>query len=118
MALTQGMIVTPDKKNIIIDALNAELFDLNQNIRNQRIDEVVKGTLSNSKQTLQKLLNTVLERKGVITPDETTEVVKAIEESKKNRLRQNYVGDIKKGVLWVLGFAAIGGLLYWYSKKA
>lgn len=117
MALESGAVITPNKKNVILDALNEELKNLNDKIKNQQLDDLVKGSLSGSRMTLQNLLNSFMERKGVITPDETTAAVKAIEEAKRKRLQENYVLGMKKGVIWLLALIAIGGGIYWYTQK-
>jgi hypothetical protein len=117
MALEKGQAITPNKKNVIIDALNEEIKNLNETIRNQKLDELVKGSLSSSRMGLQSLLTTVLDKKGIITPDETTDIVNKLDEAKKQRLRDNYVFGMKAGVFYLLGFVAIGAAIYWYTKK-
>ena len=117
MALEKGQALTPNKKNVIIDALNEEIKNLNETSRNQKLDELVKGSLSNTRMGLQSLLTTILDKKGIITPDETTEVVKKLDEAKKQRLEDNYVFGMKAGVFYMLGFLVIGAAIYWYTKK-
>ena len=115
--LEKGQVITPDKKNVIIDALNAEIKNLNEKIKNQQLDDFMRGSVSNSRQTLQKLLNAVLDKKGVFTPDETTEIVNQIEEAKRKRLQENYIMGMKKGAFYLLGLVVIGGVIYWYTQK-
>ena len=117
MALEKGQSLTPNKKNVIVDALNEEIKKLNETIGNQKLDELVKGSLSNSRMGLQKLLTTILDKKGIITPDETTDIVKQLDEAKKQRLQDNYVFGMKAGLFYLLGFVAIGAAIYWYTKK-
>jgi hypothetical protein len=115
--LEKGQVITPDKKNVIIDALNSEIKNLNEKLRNKEVDDFMRGGLSSSRQTLQNILNSVLDKKGVFTPDETTEIVNKIDEAKRQRLRQNYVVGMKKSAFYILGFVVIGATIYWYSRK-
>lgn len=117
MAIIQGMAITPNKKNILVDALNEEIKNLNESIKNQRVNEFVAGSLARSKTILQTLLDSVLDKKGVITPAQTNEIVQQIEEAKKNRLQQNYIVGIKKSTFALLGIIIVGAAIYWYTKK-
>jgi len=117
MEIQGGQIITPNKKSIVLDALNEEINSLNDKINNQQLNKLVAGSLSNSRMTLQNLLNTVLDKKGVITPSETDNIRNQLEAAKKSRLEGNYVSGMRKGVLYLLGFIAIGAAIYWYNKK-
>ena len=115
--LTAGQTITPDKKNILVDAINEELKNLNDRIKNQQLDDLMRGSLGNTRMGLQRILNSILEKRGVITPDETTEVLRKIDEAKRQRLSENYVMGMRKGAFYILALVAIGGVIYWYTTK-
>ena len=82
MEVLQGQIFTPNKKTILADEIKIELENLNKAIAKGGIDAGQKQAIDSSKLALQKVLTSILTKKGVVTPDETDDALKKIDEAK------------------------------------
>ena len=66
---------------------------------------------------LQGVLNDLLSKKGVVTPNETDATLDILNTSKKQRLEGDFVGGIKMGTIYLVGgILAIVGV-YFLVKK-
>lgn len=117
MAVLEGQILTPDKKFMLADEIKQELDSLNKAIAVGGITAGQKQAAEASKAALQRLLNSILGKKGVITPDETDEALKKIDESKRARLQSDFYSSIKSYGTYILIAIAAGIGLYYYTKN-
>lgn len=117
MAVLEGQILTPDKKFLLADELKKELDSLNKAISLGGITAGQKQAAQASKQAIQKLLNNILSKKGVVTPDETDEALKQIDEAKRARLQSDFYSSVKKYGVYIAIAIAAGIGLYYYTKN-
>ena len=117
MAVLEGQILTPDKKFILADEIKKELDSLNKAISLGGITAGQKQAAEASKAALQKVLNNILGKKGVVTPDETDDALKKIDEAKRARLQSDFYGSIKSYGLYIVIALAAGIGLYYYTKN-
>ncbi len=117
MAILEGQILTPDKKSLLADELKKELDSLNKTIALGGITAGQKQAVEASKAAIQKVLNSILSKKGVVTPDETDDALKKIDEAKKARLQNDFYSSIKSYGTYILIAVAAGIGLYYYTKN-
>jgi len=117
MPILEGQILTPDKKSILADELKKELDSLNKTIALGGITAGQKQAVEASKAAVQKVLNNILSKKGVVTPDETDDALKKIDEAKKARLQNDFYSSIKSYGTYILIAVAAGIGLYYYTKN-
>lgn len=108
----KGDILTPDKKYLLIDELRQELSKLG-NFSITQDTTTVKTIQSELKSLLEKLIN----KKGVVTPAETDEILDKIGEAKKARLGSEFSKSMKSAVVILGLFTAVGIGVYIYMKK-
>lgn len=117
MAIEQGQIFTPDKKSVLIDELKQELNNIKVAMTKGGTNLANPQVVQSSKTLVQNILNDLLSKKGVITPDETDKALEAINESKKARLQSDFYSGIKKSTIYLVAFIAVGVGIYFYTKK-
>jgi hypothetical protein len=117
MPILEGQILTPDKKSLLADELKKELDSLNKTIAIGGITAGQKQAVEASKAAVQKVLNNILTKKGVVTPDETDDALKKIDEAKKARLQNDFYSSIKSYGTYILIALAAGIGLYYYTKN-
>ena len=117
MPILEGQILTPDKKSILADELKKELDSLNKTIALGGITAGQKQAVEASKAAVQKVLNNILSKKGVVTLDETDDALKKIDEAKKARLQNDFYSSIKSYGTYILIAVAAGIGLYYYTKN-
>jgi hypothetical protein len=115
--IEKGMFFTPDKKKLLSDEVQAELNKLSEDIRNKGLGGDTTNKLQQIKKKLQDILNMLNNKKGVITPQETDDILSAIDESKRSRLESQFYLGLKKSTFYLVIFAAIGVGAYIYLKK-
>jgi hypothetical protein len=113
----QGKTLTPEKKSLLIDEVNKELISINDSLSIGITNSSKKTEVVSFKNELQKELNNLFNRKGVITPEETDSTLNKIKESKKARLKSDFLSDIKNYSLIVGVFIAVGVGIYIYNKN-
>lgn len=118
MAILEGQILTPDKKFLLADELKKELDSLNKVIALGGVTAGQKQAVEASKVAVQKLLNNILGKKGVVTPDETDEALKQIDEAKRARLQTDFYSSIKSYGTYILIAIAAGIGIYYYTKNS
>lgn len=118
--INKGMFFTPDKKKLLTDEIQSEINKVDQAIK-LKLGVGGKATeaLQESKKKLQSLLDLLFDKKGVITPQETDDILTAIDESKRNRLESQFYFGLKKTTFYMILLvgAGVGAYLY-YKKKA
>ena len=114
-----GQVLTPEKKFVLADALKTELDSLNKTISLGGMSAAQAQLAQASKNAVQNILNSILQKKGVITPDETDAALLAIDKSKKARLKSDFILGIKKSTifLFVIVGLGVGSYLYFKNKK-
>jgi hypothetical protein len=117
MAIKQGSIFTPDKKKKLIDEIQRELLSVGDAIKEKGVKSNAGIKLNTIKLDLQKNLNILYDKKGVITPQETDDILDLINSSKRSRLESEYYLGLKKSSLYLVSFIAIAFGVYFYTKK-
>lgn len=119
MDILPNQALTPNKKQALLDVIQNELVLSTQASTDSSQGVVPISLLNKAKKDLQDLLNKFLEKKGIITPSETSDAIDKINASKRARLQQDYILGIKKGTLLLVSVfvLAIGGYIY-YKKMS
>lgn len=117
MPIEKGQILTPDKKQKLIDEVTAEIKLLDETTRASNFGKAVMDSARRNKEVLQGVLNKLFDKKGVITPQETDDVLSSIENSKKQRLQSDYTKGVKRATLYLVGFLAVGAAIYFFTKN-
>jgi hypothetical protein len=115
--IEKGMFFTLDKKKLLTDEVQSELNKLTDDIRNKGLGGDSDNKLQQSKKKLQEIINLLNGKKGVITPQETDDILTAIDESKRLRLESQFYFGLKKSTFYLVIFAAVGVGTYIYLKK-
>lgn len=115
--IEKGMFFTPNKKKLLIDEVQIELNRLQEAIRSKGIGGDSITNLEEIKKKLQNTLDLLNGKKGVITPQETDDILNSLDESKRNRLETDFYFGLKKTTFYLVIFAAIGLGSYIYLKK-
>lgn len=116
--IEKGMFFTPDKKKMLTDEVQSELTKLTEAIRIKKgLGGEALVSLQEIKKKLQGILDMLNNKKGVITPQETDDILNSIDESKRSRLESQFYFGLKKTTFYLVIFAAIGVGAYIYLKK-
>lgn len=110
--IQKGDILTPDKKYLLIDELRQELSKLGNFSITQD-----SGKTVNIQTELKTLLEKLINKKGVVTPSETDEILDKIGQAKKARLGSEFSSSMKKAVVYLGIFTAVGIGIYFYMKN-
>ena len=117
MAVERGSIFTPDKKQSLIVEIERELTSLRSAIpqKSGKLAETLKKIEADLKQQLSNLYD----KKGVVTPQETDNILDLISSSKRNRLEADFVLGLRRSTVYLLAFLAVGiGAYVYYKKRA
>jgi len=119
MALEKDMALTPEKKQLLVGQVELEIENINKAIRDGGLTSGVLEAVKSNRDSLQKVLNKLFEKKGVITPQETNSTLFAIDKSKNERLQTDFKRNMKRvllfgGLLLALG---VGYTLFMRSKN-
>lgn len=117
MELIKGSIFTPDKKKYLTDEIEKEIALLDKEVRGGILGSRYINTLKEIRENLKKKLNTLYNKQGVVTPQETDDILDLLGVSKKSRLEKDFYFGMKKSTIYLLGFIAIGVGIYYYTKK-
>jgi hypothetical protein len=117
MDIKENQALTPNKQQYLIDQINGELDTASESIQSGDFSAITIGGINKAKNELQLLLNKFLEKKGVITPSETSDAIQKINALKKARLQEDYILGIKKATWFLVGISVIGISAYLYYKK-
>ncbi len=113
----KGQILTPDKKDVLVNQIKAELSSVSDAINSGQYGQAAMDLLKKNTDKLQGVLNDLLSKKGVVTPTETNNTLDILNTSKKERLQGDFVGGIKMGTIYLVGgILAIVGV-YFLVKK-
>lgn len=117
MPISKNQALTPDKKSILIEELQQELKFIDESIKQKKYNQAIYVVLQQKKENLQKTLNRLFEKKGIVTPSETTKALDDIDASKRARLEKDYYFGLKKGTFFLLTFGIIGVASYMIIKN-
>jgi len=115
--IVKGQVVTPEKKAALMEQIKAEINNVSSQIKEGKYGDAAIKVLDQNQKSLQKLLNNLLLKKGVVTPSETDNALNLINTSKKNRLQDDYIVGIKKSTIILFSLIALGGAFYWFKYK-
>lgn len=113
----KGQILTPDKKDTLVSQIKAELESVQESINQGKYGEAALGVLQKNQMKLQNLVNGLLAKKGVITPDETDNTIDILAQSKRDRLQSDYTMGLKRGTFYLLAFGIAAVATYLIVKK-
>jgi len=108
MEIRGNQALTPNKTQYLVDQIKGELGNTQIAIQNSDLSVASLSLIDTAKNELQNVLNKFLEKKGVITPSETSDAIEKINALKKARLEQDFVLGIKKGTWFMI--AVVGYL--------
>jgi hypothetical protein len=86
----RNSVLLPNDKNKLSDLINEQLVALNKALRDNNGNIEISNSIAVLQEGLQNLLKKIFDKKGVITPDETNEVLDKIEETKRKIMQNNY----------------------------
>jgi hypothetical protein len=107
MTIKENQALTPEKKGFLVDQVQQEILLIADSIKQRKYGSAAFLVLQNVQQSLQDTLNKLLEKKGIITPSETSKALEQINKSKKARLEEEYVMGIRKSTFYLLSFGII-----------
>lgn len=118
MPVEKGMIFTPEKKKMLVDEVQDEINKVNETIQFKKgVGGAAMQTLKDNRQKLQDILKVLFDKKGVITPQETDDILTTLDASKRSRLESQYYFGMKKATFYLVLFAVLGAGAYYYYKK-
>ena len=115
--IVKGQVETPEKKAVLMEQIKAEIDNVSTQIKEGKYGDAVVKVLDQNQKSLQKLLNNLLMKKGVVTPSETDDALNLINKAKKSRLQDDYYMGIKKSTIILFSLIALGGAFYFYKYK-
>lgn len=116
MPVEKDMALTPDKKKELAKELQLEINAINEAIRTGGATGAVLETVRQNREKLQGLVNKILSKKGVVTPQETNDALDAVEKSKRQRLASGYSLTLRK-VAIAATVLIIAAWAFYYIKK-
>lgn len=117
MPIERGQIFTPEKKGALIQEVENEIVKLDEALRKKALGTSALGLVKENRDKLQTLLTLLFEKKGVVTPQETDDILEAIGNSKRSRLETQYYMGMQKSTVYLVVALGIGVGLYFYMKK-
>lgn len=117
IGIKQNQVVLPNEKNKLIEALQKEYEQLKRDIDEKKISGAALELAIRHRDMLQNLINKFLDKKGVITPDETNEALSTLDESKKLRLGKDFKLAISRGTFNIIALVLLGIGVFYYIKK-
>jgi hypothetical protein len=115
--IQKGQILTPEKKDVLVNQIKAELNEVSDAINSGQYGQAAMDLLKKNTDKLQGVLNDLLSKKGVVTPNETNNTLDILNTSKKERLQGDFVGGIKMGTVYLVGGIIAIVAVYFLDKK-
>lgn len=116
MPIEKDKALTPEKKEQLAKELQLEINAINESIRTGGVTGAVLEGVRQNREKLQAIVNKILTKKGVVTPQETNEALDAVEKSKRDRLAGGYSLTLRKVAIG-LAVVVVAGWVYYYFKK-
>ena len=117
MPIEKGQIFTPEKKGALIQEVEKEIVKLDETLRQKKLSASALQLVRESRNKLQTLLTLLFEKKGVVTPQETDDILDAIGTAKRSRLESQYYIGLKRSTIYLIAFLGIGACVYFYMKN-
>lgn len=117
MPIERGQIFTPEKKGALIQEVENEIVKLDEALRKKTLGTSALGLVKQNRDKLQTLLTLLFEKKGVVTPQETDDILEAIGDSKRSRLESQYYMGMKMSTIYLIAVVGVGVGIYYYMKK-
>ncbi len=86
MEIKRGQVYTPDKKGMLIQEVRDELSKLDNLLKKDGYVSEIIVDLKKVRDNLTSILKTLVDKRGIITPQETDSVLDSINLSQKTRL--------------------------------
>jgi len=130
MSVLRDTALTPNNKGALLNEIQSEISE-RRNAANRDFvgadgtvpSSATPGIVSSATDsilgTLQGWLDALVNKKGIITPAETNAALDAVEQSKKDRLKKDYIFGVAKTTVYLVGGVAlvIGLYIYFKTKK-
>jgi hypothetical protein len=117
MTIEKGQIFTPEKKGALIQEVENEIVKLDETLRKKALGASALELVRENRNKLQTLLSLLFEKKGVVTPQETDDILDALGTAKRSRLESQYYMGMKASTIYLIAFLGIGLGVYFYMKK-
>ena len=117
MEIKGDKALTPNKTQYLVEQIKGELDNTQSAIQNSDLSVASLSLIDTAKNELQNVLNKFLEKKGVITPSETSDAIQKMNALKKARLEQDYILGLKKGTWFMIAIVGLSIGAYFYYKK-
>lgn len=118
MAIESGQVLTPAKTSSLIEEIKMELKDISTTISNGNYSDSIVKVMNKSKESLQSILDLLTNKKGVVTPAETTDILDTLNNAKRQRLQDDYIMGVKSGTFYMVSFLIIAGVSYYLIKNS
>jgi hypothetical protein len=105
-------ILTPNKKNKLLDVIRQEIRDVNTKLFSEPLTPERVRELQQSANRLASEIQYFRNKKGVITASEYSKAISIVDEAKKNRM-----ADKAKTSLYVYGIIITGLIISLYLIK-
>jgi hypothetical protein len=116
MPITKGATYTPDKKDLLLKEVKDEILNVEYAMKNQTILNEYAVNLQSIRKNLIDIYKDLVEKKGVVTPEETDKILESIDISKKARLNDSKDYKIKMNLTSILVVSALAYLIYNMTK--
>lgn len=107
MIIKENQALTPEKKGFLVSQIQQEILLVNDALKRQKYGDAAFLVLQNAQESLQKTLNKLLEKKGIITPSETSKALEQINVAKRARLEDQFIMGIRKSTFYLISFGVI-----------
>ena len=114
--IVKGQVVTPDKQAVLVEKIKTEINNVSSHLKQGKFSGAIIAVLTENQKSLQKVLNNLLLKKGVVTPSETDEALNLINTAKRNRLQENVLG-FQRSTIITVSILALGGIAYYIYKR-
>jgi len=114
--IERGKIFTPEKKEMLVQEVRDELSKVESMLKkNDYVSEIILD-LQKIRNELVKILKTLIDKRGVVTPQETDSILDSINVSKKTRLKNDTEYKFKLNFASVLFISLLGYGIYHLTK--
>jgi len=110
MAIKKDVAYTPDKKDILLNEVKYEIINIESNLKKGGVLSDAHVKLQKIREDLIGIYKTLVDKRGIVTPQETNDILKTIDESKRARLgnESDYKVKINVWTIFLVGFIAYG----------
>jgi hypothetical protein len=116
MAIMRGSSYTPDKKNLLIEEIRDELSKIDMLLRKDGFVKSIIVDLQKVKFDLVSKLESLIQKKGVVTPQETDAILDSITIAKKTRLYNDSGNKFNASLTTFVLVVLVGYAIFHISK--